>query len=209
MRRSWARRAVDVCVVLLIGIIAQTTFANDLRVHEVAPDFMLLLAVMAGFAGGPDAGATVGFMAGFVNDLFLQSTPVGLSALAACLAGYAVGWLRSGILRAKWIFVPLVAAAGTLLGVFVFVALGYIVGQSQLVEPGKRWLLEQAVIEACFAALFAVPAFLAWRWALRGPKLPASALGEVTTAGLAETPVRRALPAPRARRRRRARVRAR
>ncbi|HET9060789.1 MAG TPA: rod shape-determining protein MreD [Acidimicrobiales bacterium] len=208
MKRTLGRTALDVVIVLFVGIVVQTTFANDLRVHEVAPDFMLLLAVMAGFAAGPDAGALLGFSAGLVNDMFLQGTPVGLSALAACLVGYAVGWLRSDVLRARLAFVPVVAAAGTLAGVFVFVVLGYIVGQAQLVAPGKRWLAEQAVVEAGFAAIFSLPAYMAWRWALRGPSTPASGLGEVTTAGIAETRVRRPASAPRARRRR-ARVAAR
>lgn len=209
MKRTFGRIALDVAIVLFVGIVAQTTFANDLRVHEVAPDFMLLLAVMGGFVAGPDAGALLGFSAGLVNDLYLQGTPVGLGALAACLVGYAVGWLRSGVLRARLAFVPIVAAAGTLVGVFAFVALGYIVGQSQLVAPGKRWLGEQAVIEAGFSAIFSLPAYVAWRWALRGPRLAASALGEVSTAGMAETTMRHRAGAPRARRRRRARVRAR
>jgi hypothetical protein len=49
-----ARAAVKVCAVLLLGILVQTCFGNDLRVDDVAPDFMLLLAVCAGFVGGPD-----------------------------------------------------------------------------------------------------------------------------------------------------------
>jgi len=62
---------------------------------------MMLLAVGAGFVGGPDTGAVVGFAAGTVSDLFLQSTPFGLSALAACLAGFAVGWAGNEVLRSR------------------------------------------------------------------------------------------------------------
>jgi hypothetical protein len=90
---------VKVAAVLLVGILVQTCFGNDLRVDDVAPDFMLLLAVCAGFVAGPDEGALVGFVAGLLSDLFLQNTPFGLMALAACLAGYVVGWARANFLR--------------------------------------------------------------------------------------------------------------
>ena len=64
MRASWARTVVKVAVLLAVGILLQTTFGNDLRVDDFAPDFMMLLAVGAGFVGGPDTGAVVGFAAG-------------------------------------------------------------------------------------------------------------------------------------------------
>lgn len=204
------RRTLAVLALLVVGIVAQTTFASDLRVHEVAPDFMVLLAVTAGFCGGPDTGAVVGFASGLLSDLFLEGTPFGLSALAFCLVGFAIGWARGNFLRARLVIAPLVCSAGTAFGVFVFVALGYVLGQSQLVAPGKRWLVVLAVVEAAYSAVLAVPAAWLMGLALRGPKAPASAMGEVATAGGAEAASRRhAMVGPRARRRRRVRVKVR
>ena len=40
-----AKAALKVLAVLALGILVQTCFGNDLRVDNVAPDFMLLLAV--------------------------------------------------------------------------------------------------------------------------------------------------------------------
>jgi len=111
----WTRTVVKVVALLAAGILLQTTFGNDLRVDEVAPDFMVLLAVCAGYVAGPDAGAVVGFGAGLVSDLFLQSTPFGLSALAACLAGFVVGWASTEFLRARLFMVPVVVAGGAAL----------------------------------------------------------------------------------------------
>ena len=79
-------------VLLAWGSCSRPLSATTCGVDDVAPDFMMLLAVCAGFVAGPDKGAVVGFAAGLVSDLFLQSTPFGLSALAACLAGFVVGW---------------------------------------------------------------------------------------------------------------------
>ena len=42
--------ALKVLAVLVIGAFVQTTFGNDLRVHGIAPDLMMLLAVSAGFS---------------------------------------------------------------------------------------------------------------------------------------------------------------
>lgn len=160
------RTTVKVLALLAVGILAQTTFASGMRVDGVAPDFMMLLAVCAGFSGGPDRGAVVGFGAGLASDLFLQSTPFGLSALAGCVVGFAVGWGRANILTTRYLLGPFVAAAGTVVGVGVFVVLGYIVGQQQLVVGGEARLVQVAFIEAVYSAIFSFPAIALMSWAL-------------------------------------------
>ena len=190
MSGRWVKTGLKVAVVLLVGILAQTTFGADLRVNDVAPDFMLLLAVCAGYVGGPDEGAVVGFAAGLLSDLFLQNTPFGLSALAACLAGFAAGWARTNFLRLRLWLVPAIAAAGTALGVVLFVVIGYLVGQAQLVAPGKRWLVEVVVIEATYAAVFSLPAVGLMHWPLGAHSL-APPMTAGATVATPEVPSRR------------------
>jgi rod shape-determining protein MreD len=204
-----AKVVVKAVAILLVGILVQTCFGNDLRVDDVAPDFMLLLAVCAGFVAGPDEGALVGFAAGLLSDLFLQNTPFGLMALAACLAGYVVGWARANFLRPHPAIVPIVAAGGTALGVLLFVAIGYVVGQAQLVAPGEKWVAQVAFIEACYAAVFALPAAMLMGWALRGPSAPPSSLPPPMRGGFSEFSARRRPSTPRSRRRRRVQARVR
>jgi len=196
-----------VAVLLLIGILVQTTFGADLRVDNVAPDFMMLLAVCAGIAGGPQAGALVGFAAGLLSDMFLQNTPFGLSALAACLAGFAVGWARANLFQPSPLLIPLIAGAGTGMGVAIFVVAGYLVGQAQLVAPGKSWLVEQAVVEGVFSAVLALPAAALMGWALRGASGALSPTAEAQADGL--PPPRSSRASARSRRRRRSQARAR
>jgi rod shape-determining protein MreD len=204
-----ANVALKVLFVLVVGIFAQVVFAPDLRLHGVAPDFMLLLAVSAGFVASKDLAAAAGFAAGLVADLFLQSTPFGLSALAFCLAAYAVGWARANVFHPRFVLVPVVSAAGAVLGVALFVVIGYIVGQAQLIAPGKTWLVEQVVIEGCWAAIFSLPAVVAMGWALRSPAAREPAVPTVPSAEL-PLPPRRGRPASvRARRRHRPRARVR
>lgn len=201
--------ALKVLAVLVIGAFVQTTFGNDLRVHGFAPDLMMLLAVSAGFSGGPDRGAAVGFASGLIADLFLQNTPFGLSALAACLTGFIVGWARSNLLRSRWALVPLVAAAGTAVGAGLFVVMGYIVGQEQLIDPGRRWLAVLVVVEAGYAVVFSLPVMVMMDWALRGPRVATGTVGPMTPLGQADLPGRRHPAVPRSRRRRRSRARVR
>ncbi len=52
MRGRLVRTGLKVSIVLLLGILVQTSFGADLRVNNIAPDFMLLLAVCAGYVGG-------------------------------------------------------------------------------------------------------------------------------------------------------------
>jgi rod shape-determining protein MreD len=201
------KTAGKVGVLLAVGILFQTTFGADLRVEDVAPDFMMLLATCAGIAGGPQMGAVVGFSAGLLSDMFLQSTPFGLSALAACLTGFAVGWARANLFQPSPLLTPLIAGAGTAMGVVIFVVVGYLVGQAQLVAPGKSWLFEQAVIEGIFSAVLALPAAALMGWALGGASGALSSMGEAPHEGL--PPPRRSSASARARRRRRALARAR
>jgi rod shape-determining protein MreD len=206
MKGRWVRTGLKVSIVLLIGILVQTSFGADLRVNNIAPDFMLLLAVCAGYVGGPDEGAVVGFAAGLLSDLFLLDTPFGLSALAACLAGFASGWARTNFLRLRLWLVPAIAAAGTALGVVLFVVIGYLVGEAQLIAPGKRWLVEVVVIEATYAAVFALPAAGLMYWALRARSSAPQALATNASIPASDSPSRRR-GAARSRRRRRVRAR--
>src|SRR5580704_6564212 len=91
----YLKARLRIFLLLLVAILLETTIGSDLRVRGVAPDLMLLLTICAGLTGGAEAGAWVGFFAGLMADLFLTSTPLGLSALTYCLIGAAAGALRT------------------------------------------------------------------------------------------------------------------
>jgi rod shape-determining protein MreD len=147
--------------ILLIGILAQTTIASDLRVHGVAPDLMLILSICGGLSGGPEAGACVGFVAGLLSDLFL-TTPLGLSALTFCLIGFAVGYLRTIVLPESRLLVPIIGLLATGAGVALFVVLATLVGQTSFTVEGSHWLVRVAVIESLWSAVLIIP--LSWLW---------------------------------------------
>lgn len=157
--------APKVAMILAVALILQLSLVSELRVAGATADLLLLVAVAAGIAGGSQRGAVVGFAAGLTFDLFLQ-TPFGLSALAYCLAGFAVGTLQASVLRAAW-WIPVVSAiGGGALGVALFVLVGEMVGQDDLL--GSRVLTVAAVVAAA-NALLCLPAVRLLRWALVDP----------------------------------------
>jgi rod shape-determining protein MreD len=159
---------VRIAIVVVVGLVVETTLGADLRVLGVSPDLMLLLAICAGLAGGPQAGALVGFAAGLLADLSLTTTPLGLSALSWCLVGWGVGVLRVTVLPETRSVRPFIAFVATLGGVILFLLIGDLVGQSQLIELGRAYLVRVAVVEALWAALLAIPVAAVYERAARG-----------------------------------------
>ena len=104
-------------VLLLVALLLQTTVVTDLRVRGTCADLMLLTAICAGLAGGAEMGGIVGFASGLVIDLFLETTPVGLSALTFCLIGFAVGGVRRAFFREGWLLPPAIALVASSAGV--------------------------------------------------------------------------------------------
>jgi rod shape-determining protein MreD len=155
-------------ILLLVGVILQTTIIPDLRLRGTCPDLMLLLSICAGLAGGAEMGGIIGFSAGLLTDLFLQTTPLGLSALTYCLIGFSVGAVRRIVIREGWLLPPAISLVASGAGVILFVFVGSMVGQSQLTAIGPRLVAQIAVIVAVMNALLAVPLARIVAWAANG-----------------------------------------
>jgi len=151
---AWFRLAA----VLVIGIVLQTTVVAGVAVLGVHPDLMLLAAVSAGLVGGGEQGAVVGFGAGLLADLFLPTTPLGLSALAYCVTGFAAGAPRGRVLSDGRLMAPAVCFVGSVAGVLLFVVAGVVMGQTQLLAGGPARLARTAALVGTMHALLAPPA---------------------------------------------------
>lgn len=159
---------IRIGLLLLVAVLLQTTLATDLRVARVTPDFMVLVVICAGLVGGTEAGAWVGFFAGLLYDMFLVTTPVGLSALTYCLVGAAVGSLRASVLQERRALLPLAALVGTAAGVLIFVGAGDVLGQTQLLGAGRSWLIRVMIVESAWNAVLALPVGYIYAWAALG-----------------------------------------
>ena len=163
-----ARSRIRIALLLVFTVLLETTLGTDMRVLQVAPDLMVLVVICAGLTGGTEAGAWVGFWAGLLYDMFLTSTPVGLSALTYCLIGASVGALRASVLQERRALLPLAALAGTAASVLLFVGAGDVLGQTQLLGGGRAWLLRVMIVESLWNAVLALPAGYIYAWVSRG-----------------------------------------
>ena len=147
---------------LLVLVVLHTAVFPQLRLFGVTADLMLLVAVGAAIVGGPDRGALFGFTCGLLADCFLQ-TPFGLSALTYCLVGWVVGVFQTRVLHAVWWIPVLTAAMATAGGTVLFVLVGAVVGQDQLVSGRLPGIVG---VTALWSALLVLPVIRILRWAL-------------------------------------------
>ena len=164
-----SRAKVPLLILLMLTV--QTTVLSGLRNAGLHADAMLLLPITAGIVGGAESGALVGFLAGLTADLFLQ-TPFGLSALAYCLVGFAVGTVQGNVIRAAWWIAPLTAIVASAAGIVVYALVGAMVGQSQLLRG------DLPVVAGWVAVIngpLAIPVVKLMEWAQKGRNIPAFA----------------------------------
>jgi rod shape-determining protein MreD len=152
--------AVRTFFVLVTVLTIQLGVVANLSVFGVQADLMLLAAIAAGIAAGPDRGAAIGFAAGISYDLMLQ-TPFGLSALTYSIMAYLVGSLQDSVLRAAWWIPVATATAASFVGVILYGVLGTVLGEDLV-----GWeLLRVAVIVAILNTIPAPLVIRAMRWA--------------------------------------------
>jgi rod shape-determining protein MreD len=155
-------------LVIAIVLAVQHTLLDTVRIAGAHPEAMLLVPIMAGYTAGPERGASVGFAAGLVADLFVPTT-FGLSALVGCLLGYGTGLATAGLVRSSWWLPPVVAAAATSAGLTAYAILGIVLG-----EPGllAAYLPAALVVAVPAAAVLAIPVLRLVAWAVP-PMTPA------------------------------------
>jgi rod shape-determining protein MreD len=147
---------------MILVLLLQSSLLSEMRLGAVRPDAMILLPIAAGLLGGSERGAVLGFFAGMVTDLFLQ-TPMGLSALTYAVVGFGVGAMHTGVLRAAWWIGPVIAMAASAFGVVLFVVVGAVVGVAHLIRPDLGLIvLGVALINAPLS--IAVTRLMAWAW---------------------------------------------
>lgn len=152
-------------VALLVTLVAHVTLLSRVQPQGVRPDLLLLLAVVGGVAGGPERGAVLGFFAGLVADLFVQ-TPFGLTALAFSLVGFGVGSLQSMVLKVSWWMPVATALAASAAGVVLFAVLATVVGETRMMSP--RLALVAAIV-ALLNAVLSLPMVRLVDWAFAEP----------------------------------------
>ncbi len=168
--REWGhqfRFVVRAVPIMVVAAALQTTLFTDVRVAGVSPELLVVMAALAGLYGGPEAGASIGFIGGLLYDSALSS-PFGLTALVYCCLGYIIGSVQSTLHEPGWWLSSGVAALGAGLGTATVALGGEVIGQDlvdgrfirivvvaaacglvigPLVAPLMRWVVEPAVAD--------------------------------------------------------------
>ena len=157
------RPLVRLLMVGLPVLALQTTFFADVRVAGVAAQVMLLLAVAAGVAGGPERGVFAGFVLGLLFDLVLTS-PLGLTALVYGFAAFLAGYINSLTVEHPWWLVMVVVGAASALATVAHPVLAQLVGVEGWVSAR---LVRITIVVSLVNALLAPLAVPVMRWVMR------------------------------------------
>jgi rod shape-determining protein MreD len=171
-------------LILAVVVLQTTVFSAGLRVFGVMPDLGLVLTVAVAFYIGPERGAVFGFVSGLAVDLFL-STPLGLSALSFALVAYGVGFVQGGLVSSSRWVAPIMGALGGLAGGVLFVGIGAIAGQDQLLALSSVRII---LVASAYDALIAFAVFPIARWATRAPPGEVQGLPEHRRSGRSRMP---------------------
>jgi rod shape-determining protein MreD len=143
------KRALLVTVLVLTGILIETSVLGEATLVGTKPQLILLFTVALAMGEGPALGAVFGFAGGLATDL-LTGLPVGLSSIAYAAVGHAVGSVRP-LLTAPTAWLPVaMELVATLAGVLLYGGLALLVGQESV---GGAALLVHAALAACYNAL--------------------------------------------------------
>jgi rod shape-determining protein MreD len=154
---------VKLAALVVFALVVQATVIAPVTVLGARGDLMLLVAIAAGFEGGPERGAWVGFAAGLTLDLMV-STPAGLSAATFALVGYLVGIFHNSMIRTSRMLPAATASVASAVGVVVYWALASMLGRGFVLAAALPVVVfVVAVINGALSPLV----MRAMRWGLR------------------------------------------
>ena len=156
-------RRIRLFLVVITLLVLQTSVFTHLRVFDAVPDLLLVATIAMAYESGPMSGAIFGFVSGLAQDLFL-TTPLGVSALAFALTGYAVGLFQTGLIRESRSVAPLLGGVGSVLGNVLFILIGGIAGHDELFAAHH---IQVIIVSALYDAVLANAIFPFVAWATR------------------------------------------
>lgn len=83
-------------LLMALALLIQTSWVYKVQAFGLTPDIVLLVLVYIGITGGQVEGAIFGFASGFLLDVY-NPEDMGINALANSVVGFAVGYIRIGV----------------------------------------------------------------------------------------------------------------
>ncbi len=152
-------------LLLLVAFVLQITWVYTFDILEVRPDLILLALVYIALRVGPLEATLLGFGVGLLQDAYMPQN-LGLNALVKSLAGFGVGYGRTGIM-ADDIQVQTLLIFGVVLVHDLIYYLGY---SGLALGEVPIFFLRYGVGRALYTSLIGF--CLAYVWGLRRRLLP-------------------------------------
>ncbi len=168
MSTDGVQLSVRLALLVLIGVLVQTSAVAQLTLFGATADLVPLVVISVGLLAGPVPGAVMGFSMGLFYDFVLLQT-LGVSSLALVIVGHFAGRLRETVRDPQATMLPLTAgAAGTAVALVVFSLIQFLLG---IETPVSVELLLQILSTVLINTLLALPVHALVRRVL-GPSLP-------------------------------------
>jgi len=153
-----------ILLLLVTALALEGTFLDEFRVGGVSVELLLLVAILAGYHGGPERGAITAFFAGLLHDTIVGA-PLGLHALVYPPLAVAVSSLEQRMLRSAPLTDGLALFAAVVAGQGLASAVGVLFG---VLGPTTDDFVRQAILAGIVTAVVAAPVSRVVRWATTG-----------------------------------------
>ncbi len=155
-------RRLKAGVALFLLLSLQVSIFAHLRPFDVAPDVLLVAAIVGGLVGGGDFGARHGFVAGLLLDLVVPG-PFGLAAGVYGTVGYATGLFSRSFDSQDPRVVPVLTGLASFVAMIVYgFGLG-VLGSEQFVEWHLVWV---AFAVSVYSVILVFPVQTLYGWVM-------------------------------------------
>ena len=153
MDRSPILRWSAIALLVIVGLLFETTVFSSWRLFGAAPSFGYVAVAGIAYYAGANTAMVFGFFAGLGADIFYR-TPHGVTALAMMICGVVVGIVQTGMMRPTPLAVPVLGFTVSLAGNIAYVLISIIVGFEGLVSIQSVKVILLTSIINMFAAPF-------------------------------------------------------
>lgn len=166
-------RSLVILTLLLLGSAIEVTWLNPLGLPGATPPLVMVLVIGAAMRRTPNRAALIGFIAGLIVDVMPPSTtPLGVSAFALAILGYAISNMRDLMENSVGLPLLAVAFAGLFVPLSRAVHVAFIGADIGAVEPLWMVLLTSPLYSVMLATII-LPT-LSWvdaKFSVRNPQI--------------------------------------